>query len=83
MNAEEAEKVRPSSRPESLEAALLDLLKKGPLSKSEVSQALGHKHIFGVLKKTLISLLKQGKIAYTIPNKPNRRLQKYKLSTGQ
>ncbi|MBS0585739.1 MAG: putative DNA binding domain-containing protein [Verrucomicrobia bacterium] len=86
--AEEAEKVRPGSRPEwkpesrpeSLEDAVLDLLKKGPLSKGELSQALGHKHISGALKKTLISLLKQEKIAYTIPNKPNSRLQKYKLN---
>lgn len=86
--AEEAEKVRPGSRPEwkpesrpeSLEDAVLNLLKKGPLSKSEVSRALGHKHISGALKKILISLLKQGKIAYTIPNKPNSRLQKYKLA---
>lgn len=78
--AEKAEKVRPESRPESLEAVVLDLLKKVPLSKSEISQALGHKHISGALKKILISLLKQGKIAYTIPNKPNSRLQKYELA---
>jgi ATP-dependent DNA helicase RecG len=89
--AEEAEKVRPGSRPEwkpesrpeSVEDVVLGLLQKGPLSKGELSQALGHKHISGALKKTLISLLKQGKIAYTIPNKPNSRLQKYKLSTEE
>jgi ATP-dependent DNA helicase RecG len=71
---------KPESRPESMEAVVLDLLKKVPLSKNEISQALGHKHISGALKKILISLLKQGKIAYTIPNKPNSRLQKYKLA---
>ncbi len=76
--AEEDEKVRPGSRPEwkpesrpeSLEDTVLNLLKKGPLSKGELSQTLGHKHISGALKKTLISLLKQEKIAYTIPNSP-------------
>jgi ATP-dependent DNA helicase RecG len=85
--AEETEKVRPDSRPvwkpesrpESLEDAVLDLLKKGPLSKSELSQTLGHKHISGALKKALISLLKQKKIGYTNPDKPNSRMQKYKL----
>ena len=70
---------RPESRPESLEAAVLNLLKDGPLSKGEISQALGHKYISGGLKKILISLLKQKRIAYTIPTKPNSRLQKYKL----
>lgn len=75
----EFEKVRPESRPESLENDVLDVLKNGPLSKSELSRALGHKHISGGLKKVLISLLKQGKIAYTIPEKPNSRLQKYNL----
>lgn len=62
--AEEAEKVRPGSRPEwkpesrpeSIETVVLDLLKKVPLSKSEISQALGHKHISGALKKILLSL---------------------------
>ena len=73
---EEDEKVRP----EALEDIVLDLLRKGPLSKDELSQALGHKHISGALKKTLISLLKQEKISYTIPNKPHSRLQKYRLN---
>jgi len=74
------EKVRPESRPESLEDTVLDLLKNGPLSKSELSQGLGHKHISGALKKVLVTLLKQGRIVYTITEKPNSRLQKYKLT---
>jgi ATP-dependent DNA helicase RecG len=45
--AEEAEKVRPESRPESLEKEVLRLLRKESLSKSEISQILGHKHISG------------------------------------
>ncbi|MBS4166598.1 hypothetical protein NEOC65_001687 [Neochlamydia sp. AcF65] len=78
--AEEAEKVRPESRPESLEKEVIKLLRKESLSKSEISQILGHKHISGGLKKVLSSLLKQGKIIYTLPEKPNSRLQKYKLT---
>jgi ATP-dependent DNA helicase RecG len=71
---------RPESRPESLEGPILSLLESGPLSKSELSHLLGHKHISGGLKKNLTSLLKQKKISYTIPEKPNSRLQKYKKS---
>ncbi len=71
---------KPESRPESLEEQVLILLEKGPLSKSEISRALGHRNISGGLKKVLLSLLNQGKIVYTIPEKPNSRLQKYKLN---
>ena len=71
----------PESRPESLEIELLNLLKEGPLSKSEISKKLGHKQISGRLKKVLHHLLAQGAIAYTIPAKSNSRLQKYKLNS--
>ncbi|NGX62430.1 MAG: hypothetical protein K940chlam9_01927 [Chlamydiae bacterium] len=72
---------RPESRPESLEEKVLVLLQKGPLSKSEIAQSLGHKRISGGLKKALSSLLNQEKIAFTIPEKPNSRFQKYQLKT--
>lgn len=66
-------------RPESLETSVIGFLKQGPLSKSELTQALGHQQISGALKKVLAALLKAGKIEYTIPEKPNSRLQRYKL----
>lgn len=78
--AEESKKMRPESRPESIEEQVLYLLQNKPLSKGELSKALGHRHISGSLKKAILSLLKQGRIAYTIPEKPNSRLQKYKLN---
>src|SRR5262249_9405185 len=72
--------LRPELRPESLEDEVLNLLRNRSLSKSELSQSLGHKHISGGLKRVIMSLLKQRRIAYTIPEKPNSRLQKYKLN---
>ncbi|WP_213104996.1 hypothetical protein [Candidatus Protochlamydia amoebophila] len=45
--------MRPESRPESLEIEVLNLLREGPFSKSEISKHLGHKHISGGLKKAL------------------------------
>ncbi|KIC70771.1 Fic family protein [Candidatus Protochlamydia amoebophila] len=66
-------------RPESLEIEVLNLLREGPLSKSEISKHLGHKHISGGLKKAFNQLLKQEEIIQTIPEKPDSRLQRYKL----
>ncbi|MGL5626548.1 MAG: ATP-binding protein [Candidatus Rhabdochlamydia sp.] len=71
------------SRPESLEIEVLNFLQKGPLSKAEISRFLGHKQISGGLKKALCNLLQQGIITYTIPEKSNSRLQKYKLKNAQ
>jgi ATP-dependent DNA helicase RecG len=71
---------RPESRPESIEEEVLILLQNGPLSKSEISNDLGHTHISGRLKKVLVSLLGQGKITHTMPDKPNSRLQRYRLN---
>jgi len=56
-----------------------NILQKGPLSKAKISRNLGHKHISGGLKKILYKLLQKGIITYTIPEKSNSRLQKYKL----
>jgi ATP-dependent DNA helicase RecG len=70
---------RLESRPESLEAAVLNALQNGPLSISELTKKLGHRNISAGLRKVLHRLLKQTKIPYTIPEKPNSRLQKYRL----
>jgi ATP-dependent DNA helicase RecG len=71
---------RPESRPESLELRVLGLLGNGPLSKAELSAGLGHKEISGQLNKIIRLLLAEQNIEYTIPGKPNSRLQKYRLS---
>ncbi len=74
---------RPELRPESLELEVLNLLKDKELCKSELSLALGHKQISGGLKKVVESLLLSEKIAYTIPEKPNSRLQKYRINSKE
>jgi ATP-dependent DNA helicase RecG len=73
--------VNTESRAESkLALEILELLKEGTKSKSELAQLLGHISISGELKKQLIILQKQQLIVMTIPDKPNSRLQKYSLT---
>ncbi len=75
---------RPESRPESdLAARILETLQDSPKSKSEIAAALGHNSISGAVKKAIVALLAEGLIAYTLPDKPQSRLQKYRLTQGK
>ena len=51
-----------------------------PLSSAEIAVALGHKQLSGNLRKALPRLRADGLLEYTIPEKPNSRLQKYRLT---
>ncbi|MDD9820276.1 MAG: hypothetical protein OXR07_05280 [Nitrospira sp.] len=50
------------------------------MARAELSVSLGHTAVSGHLKKVIRSLVDSGLIAYTIPEKPNSRLQTYKLT---
>ena len=71
---------QPESRPESLEVRVLRLLTASPLSKAELSADLGQKEISGQLNKVIRVLLGDQTIEYTIPDKPNSRMQRYRLT---
>lgn len=73
---------QPESQPQSLEVRVLSLLVNEPLSKSELSSRLGHKAISGRLNEVVRLLLAERNIEMTIPDKPNSRLQKYRLTTA-
>ena len=60
---------------------VLGLLRRAPRSMSEVAGALGLKTRTGSLQRTVRNLLEQGIIEYTLPDTPNSRLQKYRLTT--
>jgi ATP-dependent DNA helicase RecG len=64
----------------SLEERILMLLKDGELPVSIISQGLGQSRVSGQLKVVLKRLLSNSLIAFTIPDKPNSRLQKYRLT---
>lgn len=61
--------------------SVITALSDTPLSAAEISRMLGLESKSGALKRTLKELLDQGLIEYTIPEKPNSRLQKYRLTT--
>lgn len=70
----------PESRPESLELRVLGFLRSGPFSKAELSAGLGQTEVSSQLNKVIRLLLADQSIEFTIPDKPNSRLQKYKLT---
>ena len=71
---------RPESQPESLEQRVLLLLRRAPMAKSTISTGLGQSTVSGQLNKMIRSLVDGELIEYTIPEKPNSRLQKYRLT---
>jgi ATP-dependent DNA helicase RecG len=71
---------KPESQPESLENRVLHILVTKPASKAEISAQLGQKEVSGHLNKVVRDLLTDKTIEYTLPDKPNSRLQKYRLT---
>lgn len=59
---------------------VLQLLTAGPSSANALALGLGLKTKTGALKRTIKALVEQGLIAYTVPNKPDSRLQQYRLT---
>ena len=72
------ESTRPG--PESLEQRVLALLLEEPLSRSAIAAALEHRSVSAGLNRVIHRLLHDGRIGYTFPDKPNSRLQKYRIT---
>ena len=59
---------------------ILSYLKDTVLSKSEIAKELGKTKPTRYLNDLMARLLQEGYVQYTIPDKPNSRLQKYRLT---
>ncbi|MDZ7642284.1 MAG: helix-turn-helix domain-containing protein [Desulfurivibrio sp.] len=61
-------------------AQVLSFVKEKSLSKSEIAKRLGKAKPTRYLNDLIARLLREGYVEYTIPDKPNSRLQKYRLT---
>ena len=60
---------------------MLRALISGPMSRSQLALKIGHRAPSGGLNLRIAQLMSADFIEYTIPEKPNSRLQKYRLTS--
>jgi len=77
-NNTQSEEVSESGVQSVMAQQVLVLIAENPMSKSEIAHALGKSKRTRYLSDLMKKLIEQGLVEYTIPDKPNSRLQKYR-----
>jgi hypothetical protein len=67
---------------ESLDCRVLAALRDQPQGKAPLARILGQKQASGPLHEAIRTLLTEGLIKRTIPDKPTSRLQKYRITAA-
>lgn len=62
----------------SVHERVMAAIDKQPRSRSELASLLGHKAVSGALRQALEDLMRLEFVAYTLPDKPGSRLQRYR-----
>lgn len=65
-----------------LQSRVLAVLRHAPLSKAQIAASIGKKRVDGQLHEAVRQFVTSGLLEYTVPGKPNSRLQKYRLTEG-
>lgn len=63
-----------------LSCRVLDVLASESLSKSAIARRLGHTSVSSGLNRVIRRLRREGRIAYTLPEKPTSRHQQYRIT---
>jgi ATP-dependent DNA helicase RecG len=72
--------IKSSAQSDAQPTAVLTALSASPLSAAGIMSVIGLKTKTGAFKRTIRDLLEQALIEYTIPEKPNSHLQRYRLT---
>ena len=69
---------RPEWGPESVQDRVMAAAQERPLSRADLAAALGHKGVSGALRRAITDLMQHRLLAYTVPDKPGSRMQRYR-----